>query len=82
MNRETERQLLQLIDRIRGYKKGFEFTINFSQIPTKAQENGMKWVLKKAEDEGLIEIKTIGLSLEDIQGKSGRFCTEETYVRI
>ena len=82
MTKETERELLKLVDRIRNYPKGFEFTVNYASIPTKPKLNGMRWVLKEAENQGLIESISMGMSFEDLRGESGLFCSEETFVRL
>ena len=82
MDTRTKDELNKCIEKIRNYPKGFEFTINYAQIPTKAKENGMHWVLDKAKENGLIESIAIGHSMEDLTGESGRFCTEETFRRL
>ena len=82
MNKETEAKLNELVERIKGYKQGFEFTVRYCDVPTKAQLNGLDWVLRKAKELGYIKSIAIGHSLEDLRGKSGRFCSEETFVRL
>lgn len=82
MTEETRKELLKLVDRIRKYPKGFEFTVNYAAIPTKAKRNGMNWVLKEARDQGLIESISMGMSFEDFRGESGLFCSEETFKRL
>ena len=77
-----EKEVNKCIKKIKNYPKGFEFTINYSQIPTTEKENGMHFVLDKACKMGLIECVAIGHSLADLRGESGRFCTEKTYRRI
>lgn len=81
MNKFDE-EVMKAINKIKGYPKGFEFTINYSSIPTKAKENGMRYILRKAKEMGLIECIGTGLSLADITGESGRINNEETFRRI
>lgn len=81
MTKEIENQLMEYVDMIRKYKKGFEFTIPYYKM-TDAQLNAIKWVTKKAEELKLIRSISIGLSFEDVCGESGRFCSEETWKRI
>lgn len=82
MTKETEAELMRLVDRIRNYKHGFEFTVNYASVPTKAQLNGLNWVLNKAKEIGLITSIAIGHTLEDLRGESGLFCSEETFRRL
>ena len=49
--------------KIKSYRKGFEFTLNYSQIPT-PKANALKIVMSDAIEQGLIESIQIGLSLE------------------
>lgn len=79
---KEEKEIEKAINKIKNYPKGFEFTIKYSTIPTKAKENGMKYILKKAENIGLIECIATGLSLADITGESGRPFNEETFRRL
>lgn len=51
------------MDKIKSYKKGFEFTLNYSQIPT-AKANALKIIMQDAIEQGLLESIAIGLSLE------------------
>ena len=60
--------------KIEGYKKGFEFTLHYSQIPT-PKANALKIVMQDAIDQGLIESISTGWSLE------GQL-TEETFRKI
>ena len=62
------------MDKIKAYKPGFEFTINFSSIP-KAKANALKIILKDAIDAGLLESIALGVSI------TGEF-VDETYRRI
>ena len=82
LSKSQEKEIEKAINKIKNYPKGFEFTINYSSIPTKAKENGMKYVLNKAKDMGLIECIATGLTMKDITGESGRAFSEETYKRI
>lgn len=60
--------------KIKSYRKGFEFTLNYAHIPT-PKANALKIVMRDAIDQGLIESIAIGLSLEGKQ-------TDETFRRI
>lgn len=82
LSKDEEKEVEKAINKIKNYPKGFEFTIKYSSIPTKAKENGLKYVLNKAKNMGLIECIATGLTIEDITGKSGRPFNEETYRRI
>ncbi len=62
------------MNKIKKYRKGFEFTLNYAQIPT-PQANALKIVMADAIKEGLIESIAIGLSLEGIQ-------TDETFRKL
>ena len=81
MKKEIEMELMKYVNTIRNYKKGFEFTIPYYKM-TNAQLNAMNWVTKKAEELGLIRSIAIHHSFEDLLGESGRFCSEETFIRI
>lgn len=81
MKKETEKELMKCINKIRNYNKGFEFTISYYKM-TDSQVNGMNWVVRKAEELGLIKCISIGHSLEDLRGETGRFCSEMTFVRL
>lgn len=63
-----------MMNKIKGYSKGFTFTIPFYKM-TQGQKKGMNIVLDNACKEGLIESLSISLSLE---------CnvTEEEYRRL
>ena len=77
MNRKEFRaseEYAKCINKIENYKKGFCFTINFSNIPTR-KANALKVVLQDCCDMGLIESISIGLSL------TGDF-VDETYRRV
>ncbi len=62
------------MNKIKAYKKGFEFTLNYSQIPT-AKANALKIIMQDAIEQGLLESIAIGLSLE------GKF-TDETFRKL
>ena len=62
------------MNKIKAYKPGFEFTINFSSIP-KAKANALKIILKDAIDVGLLKSIALGLSI------TGEF-VDETFRRI
>ena len=81
MTKEIENELMEHVETIKSYKSGFEFTIPYYRM-TDGQYNAMRWVLRKAEELGLIEHISVGLSFEDIRGESGRWCSEETWKRI
>lgn len=82
MDKKTQVELEKALNKIKDYPQGFEFTIKYSTIPTKAKENALRWVLDKAIELGYIESISIGLSLADIRGESGRFCNEESFRRL
>jgi hypothetical protein len=75
-------ELDKSIKKINTYPKGFEFTIKYSTIPTKAKENGLRWILESARKLGLIECIATGLSIADITGESGRQNNEETFRKL
>jgi hypothetical protein len=60
--------------KIKAYKKGFEFTLNYARIPT-PQANALKIVMRDAIEQGYLESIAIGLSLEGEQ-------TDETFRKI
>jgi maltodextrin utilization protein YvdJ len=60
--------------KIRSYRKGFEFTLNYSAIP-RPQANALKIIMQDAIEMGLIESIAIGLALDGTQ-------TDETYRKI
>ena len=81
MTKETRRELEKCVDKIRNYPKGYEFTINYSSLPTRAKYNAMRWVLDKAEELGLITCISIGLSFESMRGETWCNASEETFRR-
>ena len=50
-------------NKIRAYKKGFEFTVNYAAIPT-PQANALRIVLRDATEYGLIEPIATDLSID------------------
>lgn len=50
-------------DKIKAYSKGFEFKLNYAQIPP-AKANGLKFIMRDAIEQGLIECISTGWSLE------------------
>jgi maltodextrin utilization protein YvdJ len=50
------------MDKIKSYKKGFEFTLNYSEIPT-AKANALKIIMADAVEQGLVESTATHLSL-------------------
>jgi hypothetical protein len=77
-----QNELDKSIEKVSKYPKGFEFTINYTQLPSKAKENGMRLLMDKLCELGYLESIAIGHSLKDLRGESGRWCTEETFRRI
>lgn len=61
------------MDRIKGYRPGFRFTMRYAYIP-EAKANALKVVCNDAIDAGYLESVSIGLDI------NGNF-TEETYER-
>lgn len=60
--------------KIRSYRKGFEFTLNYSAIPT-PKANALKIIMQDAVEMGLIESIRMGFAL------NGTF-TDETYRKL
>lgn len=60
--------------KIESYKKGFEFTVYYNEMPA-AKRRAMEYLLDDCEKEGLIESIAIGVSLELER-------TDETFVRL
>lgn len=61
-------------EKIKRYRKGFEFTINYARIPT-PQANALKIVMRDAVVQGYVESIAIGLALDGTP-------VDETYRRI
>lgn len=64
----------EMMDKIRSYTKGFEFTLHYGEIP-KAKGNALRIVTEDSIKEGILESIAIGLTL---QGDP----VEETYRRL
>lgn len=62
------------VEKVRGYRKGFKFTMNYADIPT-AKGNALKVVLHDCVNEKLLESVSFGLALDGT-------VTDETFVRI
>ena len=60
--------------KIKSYRKGFEFTINYARIPT-PQANALKIVLQDAIKQGYLESIALGYSLQMVN-------TDETFRKI
>jgi len=61
-------------NKIKAYRKGFEFTLYYAQIP-RAKANGLKIVMRDAIEQGLLECIATGWSLEGT-------ITDETFRKI
>lgn len=62
------------MNKIKAYRKGFEFTLNWEQIP-RPQGNALKIVMEDAKEQGLVESIAFDLNLEGT-------CTAETYRKL
>lgn len=62
------------VEKIKNYRKGFRFTINYANIP-KAKANALKIILQDCEKNNLLESVSIGLALDGTM-------TDETFVKI
>lgn len=62
------------MNKIKAYKPGFKFTVNFSVIP-KAKANALRIILNDAINASLLESVAIGVAI------NGEF-VDETYRRI
>lgn len=71
--RETK-DYVDAVEKIKSYRKGFEFTLNYASIP-KAKGNALRVITKDCIDAGIIESIGIGIDLQ------GNFC-DETYKRL
>lgn len=71
--RETK-DYKEAVEKIKAYRKGFEFTLNYASIP-KAKGKALKIITKDCIDAGIIESISIGLDIE------GNF-VDETYRRL
>ena len=64
----------EAVEKIKRHRKGFEFTLNYAEIP-KAKGNALKVITKDCIENGILESIAIGL---DIQGNF----VDETYRRL
>ena len=64
----------EAVEKIKAYRKGFEFTLNYASIP-KEKGNALRIITKDCIDAGIIESISIGLDIE------GNF-VDETYRRL
>lgn len=71
--RQTE-EYKKAVDKIKGYRKGFEFTLNYGKIP-KAKGNALKIITRDCIENGILESISFGLDLQ------GNF-VDETYRRL
>lgn len=71
--RETK-DYKEAVEKITAYRKGFEFTLNYTSIP-KAKGNALRIITKDCIDAGILESIAIGVDLQ------GNFC-DETYRRL
>lgn len=69
---------IEAMEKIRKYKPGFRFTVDFANIP-EAKANGLRIVLRDACKLGLLESVAIGAGW-DKDGKFNPFM-DETYRR-
>ena len=53
----------EAVNKIKGYSKGFEFTLDYSNIP-KAKGNALKIITNDCIKAGIIESISIGLTLQ------------------
>ena len=51
------------MDKIKSYRKGFEFTMNWERIP-RAKANGLKVIMRDAVEQGLLEYTATVLALD------------------
>lgn len=64
----------EMMDKIKGYTKGFTFTLYYGEIP-KAKGSALRIITEDAIREGILESIAIGLTL---QGEP----VDETYRRL
>ncbi len=60
--RETK-DYKEVVNIIKGYSKGFEFTLDYSKIP-KAKGNALRIITKDCIEAGIIESVSIDLTLQ------------------
>ena len=70
----NSKEYREMIDKIKGYPKGFTFTLKYSEIPKK-KGNAMKVITSDCIEIGILESISIGLGIQ------GNF-VEEEYKRI
>lgn len=68
------KEYAEMMEKIKGYHKGFKFTLHYGQIP-KAKANALRTITQDCIKMGILESKSIGL---DIQGNF----VEEEYERV
>ncbi len=71
---KQSKEYAEMMDKIRSYRKGFEFTLKYGEIP-KAKRNALQIVIEDSIKKGILESIAIGLTL---QGEP----VEETYRRL
>ena len=59
----THPEYKKCMDRIKSYRPGFIFTMNYTQIPTRAKQNGMRAILRDAIKLGYLECTQTIVSL-------------------
>ncbi len=69
----------EAVERIKGYKKGFEFSVPYYKIPTIAKKNGMRFILNDMICDGIIECIAIDESFDSLHEP---FPVSEIYVRL
>jgi hypothetical protein len=62
------------MNKVKGYSKGFKFTLNYDQIPV-AKGNALKVLMRECCDLGIVESVQMDL---DLQGN----IVSETYARL
>lgn len=62
------------MNKIKGYRKGFEFNLNWERIP-KSQGNALKIVIRDAIEQGFLDCIQTGFSLDGT-------VVDETFRRI
>ena len=70
----NHKEYFLVMEKIRSYPKGFEFTLNYARIPT-PKCNALKIIMEDAIQNGLLESVALGVSIE------GKF-VDETFRRI
>lgn len=77
MTREELRKepgYIEAHEKIEKYKKGFEFTVHYNEMPA-PKRKAMEYLLADCKKEGLIESRSIGINLALER-------TDETFVRL